>query len=101
MKQNRPAVERIDEQSEALGSKNEIKEAVDTLIIGGGCAGASIAYHLAKAGVKDVLLLEKSELTAGSTWHAAGLTTYYHPGINPRKIHFYRHVVIPGKAFHR
>lgn len=63
---------------------------MDTLIIGGGCAGVSIAYHLAKAGARDVLLVEKSELTAGSTWHAAGLTTFYHPGINPRKIHFYR-----------
>lgn len=33
----------------------------------------SLAYHLAKAGQKDVVLLEKSELTAGSTWHAVGL----------------------------
>ena len=32
--------------------------------------GTSIAYHLAKAGMKDVVLLEKTELTAGSTWHA-------------------------------
>lgn len=48
----------------------------------------SLAYHLAKAGMKDVVLLEKSELTAGSTWHAAGLTTYFHPGINLKKIHY-------------
>uniref|UniRef100_A0A3Q4B120 Dimethylglycine dehydrogenase, mitochondrial n=1 Tax=Mola mola TaxID=94237 RepID=A0A3Q4B120_MOLML len=48
----------------------------------------SVAYHLAKAGMKDVVLLEKSELTAGSTWHAAGLTTYYHPGINVKKVHY-------------
>uniref|UniRef100_A0A8C3UGQ2 Dimethylglycine dehydrogenase n=1 Tax=Catharus ustulatus TaxID=91951 RepID=A0A8C3UGQ2_CATUS len=48
-----------------------------------------LAYHLAKAGLKDVVLLEKSELTAGSTWHAAGLTTYFHPGINLKKIHAY------------
>ncbi|XP_036770038.2 dimethylglycine dehydrogenase, mitochondrial isoform X1 [Manis pentadactyla] len=38
--------------------------------------------------MKDVVLLEKSELTAGSTWHAAGLTTYFHPGINLKKIHY-------------
>ena len=38
--------------------------------MGGGIVGTSIAYHLAKAGQKDVVLLEKSELTAGSTWHA-------------------------------
>jgi 4-methylaminobutanoate oxidase (formaldehyde-forming) len=43
------------------------------VIVGGGAIGTSIAYHLAKAGEKDVLLLEKSALTAGSTWHAAGL----------------------------
>ena len=42
------------------------------VIIGGGVVGASVLYHLAKIGWRDVLLLEKSELTAGSTWHAAG-----------------------------
>ncbi|KAI1905233.1 hypothetical protein AGOR_G00014010 [Albula goreensis] len=65
------------------------KDTAETLIIGGGCVGVSLAYHLAKAGMKDVVLLEKSELTAGSTWHAAGLTTYYHPGINLKKVHYY------------
>lgn len=35
--------------------------------------GVSLAYHLAKAGMKDVVLLEKTELTAGSTWHAVSL----------------------------
>ncbi|XP_005802531.1 dimethylglycine dehydrogenase, mitochondrial [Xiphophorus maculatus] len=70
----------------ALGKR--WKDTADTVIIGGGCVGASLAYHLAKGGVKDVVLLEKSELTAGSTWHAAGLTTYYHPGINLKKVHF-------------
>ena len=42
----------------------------ETVIVGGGCVGVSLAYHLAKAGQKKVVLLEKSELTAGSTWHA-------------------------------
>ncbi|MBN3322733.1 M2GD protein, partial [Atractosteus spatula] len=65
------------------------KDSAETVVIGGGCVGTSLAYHLAKAGMKDVVLLEKSELTAGSTWHAAGLTTYYHPGINLKKIHYY------------
>ncbi|XP_074651431.1 dimethylglycine dehydrogenase, mitochondrial-like [Tubulanus polymorphus] len=60
-----------------------------TVIIGGGCVGVSLAYHLAKAGMKDVVLLEKTELTAGSTWHAAGGTTYFHPGINMKNIHYY------------
>ncbi len=43
------------------------------VIIGGGVIGTSIAYHLCKNGVRDVLLLEKSRLTEGATWHAAGL----------------------------
>ena len=43
------------------------------LIIGGGIIGCSIAYHLAKAGEPDVVLLEKTSLTEGATWHAAGL----------------------------
>uniref|UniRef100_A0A665TLX3 Dimethylglycine dehydrogenase n=1 Tax=Echeneis naucrates TaxID=173247 RepID=A0A665TLX3_ECHNA len=64
------------------------KDTADTVIVGGGCVGVSLAYHLAKAGRKDVVLLEKTELTAGSTWHAAGLTTYYHPGINLKKVHY-------------
>lgn len=43
------------------------------VIIGGGVIGCSVAYHLAKLGWRDVVLLERSQLTAGTTWHAAGL----------------------------
>jgi len=43
------------------------------VVVGGGIAGASTAYHLAQLGVKDVLLLEQGKLTCGTTWHAAGL----------------------------
>ena len=42
------------------------------VIIGGGAVGVSCLYHLARAGWTDCVLLEKNELTAGSTWHAAG-----------------------------
>ncbi len=45
----------------------------EIVIIGGGIIGTSIAFHLVKAGMKDVVLLEKSKLTEGATWHAAGL----------------------------
>jgi 4-methylaminobutanoate oxidase (formaldehyde-forming) len=43
------------------------------VVIGGGIIGTSVAYHLAKMGVKDVVLLERDRLTSGTTWHAAGL----------------------------
>ena len=43
------------------------------VVIGGGAIGTSIAYHLAKSGENDVILLEKTRLTEGATWHAAGL----------------------------
>src|SRR3954447_24186957 len=43
------------------------------IIVGGGIVGASIAYHLAKLGWNDVVLLERNQLTSGTTWHAAGL----------------------------
>ena len=43
------------------------------VIIGGGVIGASVAYHLARLGWTDVLLLEQGQLSCGTTWHAAGL----------------------------
>ena len=45
---------------------------VKVAVIGGGVVGASVLFHLTKAGWKDVLLIERAELTSGSTWHAAG-----------------------------
>jgi glycine cleavage system aminomethyltransferase T/glycine/D-amino acid oxidase-like deaminating enzyme len=49
------------------------------VVIGGGIAGCSAALHLARAGVADVLLVDKAELTSGSTHHAAGLVTQFNP----------------------
>jgi len=43
------------------------------VIIGGGVAGCAVAYHLAKIGITDVVLMERKQLTSGTTWHAAGL----------------------------
>ena len=54
-------------------SKMHLPSHVQTLIVGGGIAGASAAYHLAKLGRTDVVLLERNQLTSGTTWHAAGL----------------------------
>jgi 4-methylaminobutanoate oxidase (formaldehyde-forming) len=55
----------------------EFPESSRVVIIGGGIIGCSVAYHLAEMGCKEVLLLEQSQLTAGTTWHAAGLMTTY------------------------
>jgi len=64
-----------------------LSDKADTVVIGGGVVGVSTAYHLARRG-RDVLLLEKLELTSGSTWHAAGLITAYHPTPNVKRVHW-------------
>ncbi len=59
------------------------------LVIGGGIAGCSVAYHLTRLGWRDVLLVEQDELTSGSTWHAAGLCTQLTPSLNLMKLLMY------------
>jgi len=66
-------------------------ERAKVVVIGGGITGTSVAYHLAKAGWSDVLLLEKGELTSGSTCHAAGLVTQFNP--SPTMMRFRRYSV--------
>ena len=66
-----------------------MKTHVRALIIGGGAVGTSIAYHLAKAGWSDVILLERDELTSGSTWHAAGLLPLFNMSYATSHIHDY------------
>lgn len=61
------------------------------VVIGGGVTGCSVAYHLAKAGWNDVLLLDKGELTSGSTGHAAGLVTTFNP--SPTMMRFRRYSI--------
>ena len=51
----------------------KIPKTTKVVVIGGGVAGCSCAYHLAKFGWKDIVLLERDQLTSGTTWHAAGL----------------------------
>jgi 4-methylaminobutanoate oxidase (formaldehyde-forming) len=53
--------------------QSDIKSRTEVVIVGGGIVGCSIAYHLAKRGVRDIVLLERRSLTSGTTWHAAGL----------------------------
>nr|WP_309503394.1 FAD-dependent oxidoreductase [uncultured Roseovarius sp.] len=62
---------------------------VKALVVGGGAVGTSIAYHLAKAGWNDVMLLERDELTSGSTWHAAGLLPLFNMSYATTHIHKY------------
>jgi dimethylglycine dehydrogenase len=66
-----------------------MKTHVKACVVGGGAVGASIAYHLAKAGWKDVVLLERDELTSGSTWHAAGLLPLFNMSYATTHIHDY------------
>ncbi len=66
-----------------------MKTHVKALVVGGGAVGASIAYHLARAGWSDVVLLERDELTSGSTWHAAGLLPLFNMGYATSHIHDY------------
>jgi len=66
-------------------------ERARAVVIGGGITGCSVAYHLADAGWHDVLLLEKGELTSGSTAHAAGLVTAFNP--SPTMMRFRRYSI--------
>lgn len=66
-----------------------MKTHVKALVVGGGAVGTSIAYHLAKAGWDDVVLLERDELTSGSTWHAAGLLPLFNMSFATTHIHKY------------
>ena len=56
------------------------------VIIGGGVSGCSVAYHLAKLGWKDIVLLERKQLTCGTTWHAAGLIGQLRPNLNMTRL---------------
>ncbi len=64
----------------------ELPKSARVVIIGGGVVGCSVAYHLAKLGWKDVVLLERKQLTSGTTWHAAGLIGQLRASSNMTKL---------------
>ena len=57
----------------------KIPNKTKVVVIGGGVIGCSVAYHLAKFGWKDTIVLERDQLTSGTTWHAAGLVSQLGP----------------------
>ena len=59
------------------------------VVIGGGVVGVSTLYHLAKKGWSDAVLCERTELTAGSTWHAAGLLPLFNMSYSVGQLHKY------------
>jgi dimethylglycine dehydrogenase len=65
-----------------------MKSHARVVIIGGGAMGVGLAYFLPKEGWNDVVLVEKGELTSGSTWHAAGLVPHFIASLNMAKVHF-------------
>ncbi len=66
-----------------------LPNATKVVVIGGGVAGCSVAYHLAKLGWKDTIILERDQLTSGTTWHAAGLVSQLGPSAAITKIRKY------------
>ena len=68
-------------------NQNNFPSTARVVIVGGGVMGVGLLYHLAEAGWKDCLLLEKGELTSGSTWHAAGQCPSFIADYNMAKIH--------------
>lgn len=66
-----------------------MKQHARVVVIGGGVVGVSTLYHLARKGWSDVILLERNELTSGSTWHAAGLLPLFNMSYSVGQIHKY------------
>ncbi|MDJ0980174.1 MAG: FAD-dependent oxidoreductase [Kiloniellales bacterium] len=66
-----------------------MKSHARVVVIGGGVSGVGVLYHLAKKGWNDVVLLERTELTAGSTWHAAGLLPLFNMSYSVGQLHQY------------
>lgn len=73
-----------------------MKTSARVVVIGGGVVGVSTLYHLAKLGWSDVVLIERKELTSGSTWHAAGLLPLFNLSYSVGKLHQYSVELYPS-----
>jgi 4-methylaminobutanoate oxidase (formaldehyde-forming) len=69
-----------------LAMETTLPDRARVVIVGGGVVGCSVAYHLARRGWSDVVLLERNQLTSGTTWHAAGLITTARPTSGMRQV---------------
>ena len=67
----------------------DIQSTAKVVVIGGGVVGVSTLYHLVKKGWSDVCLIERKELTSGSTWHAAGLLPLFNMSYSVGQLHKY------------
>ena len=70
-------------------------ESARIVIVGGGVIGLSIAYHLAKLGIDDVLLIERNLLTSGTSWHAAGIVGPLRASMNLTRLAIYATELFP------
>ena len=92
-----PVVSRMDMTAEARPRRIDATQMLEdpmrthaqAVVIGGGVVGCSILYHLAKAGWSEVVLLERDELTSGSTWHAAANIHGLHDVTNISRLQHY------------
>ena len=66
-----------------------MKSHARVVVVGGGVMGVGLLYHLALEGWRDIVLVEKGELTSGSTWHAAGQCPHFNSSLNMTKVHVY------------
>ena len=75
---------------------SELPDKARVVVVGGGVIGCSVAYHLAKIGWSDVVLLERQQLACGTTWHAAGLVGQLRPSMNMTRLARYTRELYEG-----
>ena len=75
---------------------SELPDKARVVVVGGGVIGCSVAYHLAKIGWSDVVLLERQQLACGTTWHAAGLVGQLRPSMNMTQLARYTRELYEG-----